>query len=137
MKHRLSYLLCIMAAVVFTLALNGRVGLFLCFMMVIALVLSFLIKMLVSNKIKITVASKTTQVAKGDTIEISFDISKTTWLPTPFIEVCFNSSKNIKAMSPEKFRIALGFSKEPGTYRITYRVSISVWLISRSARLSL
>ena len=121
MKHRLSYLLCIMAAVVFTLALNGRVGLFLCFMMVIALVLSFLIKMLVSNKIKITVASKTTQVAKGDTIEISFDISKTTWLPTPFIEVCFNSSKNIKAMSPEKFRIALGFSKEPGTYRITYR----------------
>ncbi len=121
MKHILSYLLCVGLAVLFAFALNGRIGLFLCFMMLLALILSFVIKKLVSDKIQITVASKTTQVAKGDTIEISFDIFKNSWLPTPFIEVCFNSSKNIKAMSPEKFRIALGFSKEPGTYKISYR----------------
>lgn len=123
MKHKLSYVLCILVAVFFAFAMNGRFGVYLCAMLLLALVLSAVIKRLVKNKISLRVFSKTTQVAKGDTIEISFEISKNTFVPTPFIEVCFSSSGNVSPLSPERFRIALGFSKEPRTYRISYRAN--------------
>lgn len=123
MKHKLSYVLCIFVAVVFAWAMNGRLGVYLCAMLLIALIVSAVIKRIVKNKISLRVFSKTTQVAKGDTIEISFEISKSVFVPTPFIEVCFESSANISPLSPEKFRIALGFSKEPRTYRISYKAN--------------
>ncbi|MBP1572188.1 MAG: DUF58 domain-containing protein [Oscillospiraceae bacterium] len=123
MKHKLSYILCIFVAVIFAWSMNGRLGVYLCAMLLFALIVSAVIKRLVKNRISLKVFSKTTQVAKGDTIEISFEISKSTFVPTPFIEVCFSSSGNISPLSPERFRIALGFSKEPRTYRISYRAN--------------
>lgn len=123
MKHKLSYILCIFIAVLFAFAMNGRVGTYLCAMLLLALVISAVIKRLVKNKISLKVFSKTTQVAKGDTVEISFEISKSTFIPTPFIEVCFSSSANISPLSPERFRIALGFSKLPRTYKISYKAN--------------
>ncbi len=120
-KNIFGYLLCVAVAILFLLGLNSRVGFAIFMALFFAGIISLLLMFLVRKKISIDVKAKTTAVAKGDTIELCFDISKGTVLPTPFIEVCFNSSKNVKAMSPERFRIALGFSKEPRTYKITYK----------------
>lgn len=120
-KNFLGYFSCLVIALMFLIVLNSRVGFAISIALFSSGIISLMLMHFARKKISIDVKAKTTAVAKGDTIELSFDISKGTVLPTPFIEVCFNSSKNVRAMSPERFRIAMGFSKETKTYKITYK----------------
>ena len=54
MKHKLSYILCIFVAVIFAWSMNGRLGVYLCAMLLFALIVSAIIKRLV-KKLKIQV----------------------------------------------------------------------------------
>ena len=106
-------------AIGFTFLLNGRLGVYLTAVMIFAFITSLLMMLYVRNKISMTVTANTQQVNKGDKIEITFELTKKSFIPTPFIEVTFSSTEHVVAETPESFRIALGPTKSQ-RFKINY-----------------
>lgn len=120
-KHFFSYILCIGMMICFCLVLNGRLGLYFAVMLALALLLSFVLTCYAAKQTEITFVSRSEMINKGDTVEISFAVSKRSWLPTPFIEISLDAAGNLQPATPERFRIALGFSRKKRSYSVRYR----------------
>lgn len=136
-KHFLSLLMCIAIMAAFCFFMNGRLGLYMALMMVIALIVSFFLTWWTIRQVEITFAAKSETVNKNDTVEVQFTVSKKTWVPTPFLEISLHSQGNLEPITPERFRISMGFSKAPHKYKAKYlakyctgsRVSLNMPLI--------
>lgn len=119
-KHFLSILLCIGIMMLFCFLMNGRLGLYLALLLVIAMVISAVLTWVTVKQVEISFVSRNEIVNKGDTVDVDFTVSKKTWLPTPFIEISLSSQGNLEPVTPERFRIAMGFSKKKSSYSVKY-----------------
>ncbi len=120
-KHFFSLILCIAIMLVFCVVMNGRLGLYFASALVLALLLSFFMTWFTVRQVEISFVSRNEMINKGDEVEISFAVSKRTWLPTPFIEICLNAEDNLEPVTPERFRVAMGFTKRRRSYSVKYK----------------
>ena len=120
MKHFLSMLLCIGIMMLFCFLMNGRLGLYVALLLALAMVISAILTWATVKQVEISFVSRNEIVNKGDTVDVDFTVSKKTWLPTPFIEISLSSQGNLEPVTPEKFRIAMGFSKKKSSYSVKY-----------------
>ena len=107
MKNIIEYLTCIVLAFVFAHYLYGRGGVLIATVMIAGAILSIALDLYVKNKIKIALnGAKLSYFGKGDKATIELTVSKTTALPTPFIELLVSASDNL-SLSVEERRIRL------------------------------
>lgn len=119
-KHFFSLLVCIAVMAVFCYLMNGRLGMYAMRMMIIALLISFVLTWWTLRQIEISFAARNEIVNKNDTVVVEFTVSKKTFIPTPFLEISLHSHGNLEAVTPERFRISMGFSKKPRSYSVRY-----------------
>ena len=109
MKNVFEYVACIALAFVFAHYLYGRGGVLIATVMIIGAVISIALDLYVKNKVTVKLCgSKLGYFGKGERAEIELLVSKSTRLPTPFIEISFKSSENLLLPDNEsKIRLAL------------------------------
>lgn len=119
-KHFLSLIMCIGVMTAFCYYMNGRLGLYMALCMIIALIFSFFMTWWTVRQVEIAFVSRNEIVNKNDTVDVEFTVSKRTWIPTPFLEISLHSHGNLEAVTPERFRVSMGFSKKAHTYSVKY-----------------
>ncbi len=132
-KHFFSMFVCMSIMAAFCFFMNGRLGLYAVILLVLAVILSALMTWITVKQVEISFVSRNETVNKGDMIDISFTVSKKTFIPTPFIEISLLSHGNLEAATPERFRISLGFSKKKRCYSVRY---LAKYCTSGSVRLN-
>lgn len=109
MKNIVEYLTCICLAFVFAHYLYGRGGVLIATVMIMGAVISIALDLYVKNKITLKLCGgKLGYFGKGEKAKIELTVSKSTRLPTPFIELMISASDNLTlAEEDRKIRLAL------------------------------
>ena len=103
MKNILEYIICLALAVGFAHYLNGRGGFLIITVMVIGALLSVGLDLYVRKKIKIDLqGARLGYFGKGEKAVFELEVSKSTRLPTPFIEIVVGSSENLFVEEDDK-----------------------------------
>lgn len=113
MKNIVEYISCVLLALIFGHYLNGRGGFLIAVVMIIGAVLSIALSLYVRKKITLSLTgSGVSYFGKGDTAEIAVTVSKSTRLPTPFIELTVTASENLE-LDENDSRIRLTLVNRP------------------------
>ncbi len=106
-KNIAGYVFCIGVACLMAVMIDGRGGVMIAAILILAYVFSQLIMLFERRKISAQVICSHKMIAKGDTLTVQIRLKKSTILPTPFIEVELGSSPQLHADEKLIYKLAL------------------------------
>lgn len=112
LKNSFSYFACIIISGFIAYFINGKGGVMLCLCLILAILLSLANFLSVRKKINVKFLFENISLRKGDVFSAKLVVSKTTFLPTPYVKIKFKSSPKLVPINGEIFKTALFFSKK-------------------------
>lgn len=112
-KNLISFLFCFLVAALMTYEISGTGGIFVMTLLLTALILSGVIMLAAVKTVRVSLELSTDIVGKGDSFEAEIVIDKSTFLPTPFVEVELGCSPNI-GLAEDKTRFKLICARRVG-----------------------
>lgn len=107
MKNLIGYIFCIIIACAIAVMIDGRGGVMIGIILLLALVFSQLVILYERRKINISVGCSQKLLAKGDSFFLQVKLSKKTILPTPFIEIEVKASPQLKADEKTVYKLSV------------------------------
>lgn len=125
MKDLFGYVLCIAIAVLMAVMIDGRGGLLIAVILLIALLVSVYYRHFFSKKIELTMDCKHKLLAKGDEIEVKVNVRKLSRLPSPIIEFDLGCSPHISPKENSGVRLSIPPGKDNRTVSVTFTADYS------------
>ena len=107
MKGLLSYIFCIVIALMLTYYINGSGGWLVLMLLIVAFAVSMAVYLVSRKKIQISMEMPYDVVSKGEDFGVKLICKKNTFLPSCFVEVTVETSPNIKVKERMNFKFIL------------------------------
>lgn len=124
-KNTFTYAFLVAMSVWLAVFINGKGGVMLLVCLVTSLVLSVVNFILVRKKINFDIRFDNTTLRKGDDFSLTLIVSKSTFVPTPYVEIKLRSSEKLSAEKSEIIKTAMFISKNPLEAEIVYKALYS------------
>jgi len=121
MKNFIGYFFCLLLAVAIALMIDGSGGVMIGVILITALVVSLLIMLFMKNKISASVNCSQSLLAKGENLDVEVKVKKSTFLPTPFIEIEVASAPQLVPADKTIYRLAIAAVTDSETIRIPFK----------------
>lgn len=125
LKNSISYFLCIVISIFIAYFINGKGGVMLCACLLCGFILSLINFTLVKKKLDVKFKYENISLRKGDVFSVCLEVSKNTFMPTPYVEVKFKSSPKLSPTKAEIYKTALFSSKVPAQIKGEYKAVFS------------
>ncbi|MGN0594869.1 MAG: DUF58 domain-containing protein [Hominimerdicola sp.] len=112
MKGLLSYIFCIIIALMLTYFINGSGGWLVLMLLIVAFVTSMVIYLVSRKKVRLSMKMSYDVVNKGEDFGIKLICKKNTFLPSCFVEITVETSPNISVKERTNFKFILSSSSE-------------------------
>lgn len=108
-----------------TYYINGKGGLMLCLCLLFAFVLSLIDFLAVKDKVMFDIRYDNLSLRKGDVFKVKLIVSKTCFLPTPYVEIKLCSTPKLKPLKSEIFKTSLFSKKDKVKINAEYKALFS------------
>ena len=103
-KNLLNFIVCLALAVLLSVYVSGIGGLFIIILLCLAFIFSVILMIVSKKTVNVEVALSTSISSKGEKMEMEIHISKTTILPTSFIQLSLVMTPNVSTQHMKQFK---------------------------------
>lgn len=125
MKSIIGYIGCIAIAVVMAVMINGRAGILIGSILVVALILSVFLRLYLKKRFTVSLSCGSSFLSKGDIVEVRVRVEKRTRFPSPMIELELSPSPQLEPVENKGLRFALAPNKTSDTVTISFKAKYS------------
>lgn len=125
MKNFFGYLFCIGIAVLMAVMIDGKGGILISCILIIALALSIFLKYYLSRKISVSMDCKHKLLSKGDIVEVKIRVDKHTRFPSPLLEFELESSPQLIPVEEKAIRFAIAPNHDHKTITVRFKAFYS------------
>lgn len=125
MKNFFGYLFCIGIAVLMAVMIDGKGGILISCILIIALALSVFLKYYLSRKISVSMDCKHKLLSKGDIVEVKIRVDKHTRFPSPLLEFELESSPQLIPVEEKAIRFAIAPNHDHKTITVRFKAFYS------------
>jgi len=125
MKNFFGYLFCIGIAVLMAVMIDGKGGILISCILIIALALSIFLKYYLSRKISVSMDCKHKLLSKGDIVEVKIRVDKHTRFPSPLLELELESSPQLIPVEEKAIRFAIAPNHDHKTITVRFKAFYS------------